>query len=73
MSKGTRRQEMLDTVRVTFDNGDCIITDFNASVGRERIAKYYLGNWFNVGLGPNDNMHKCVKVEFPKDDGTFLD
>lgn len=30
---------MLDTVKVTFDNGDEIITDFNAAIGREEIAK----------------------------------
>lgn len=54
---------MLDTVKVTFDNGDEIITDFNSSIGREEIAKYYMNNWFNLG-SVSDDMHKAVKVEF---------
>ena len=54
---------MLDTVKVTFDNGDVIITDFNAQVSREDMAKYYMGNWFNLGV-EDDDMHKAVKVEF---------
>lgn len=53
----------LDTIKVTFDNGDVITTDYNADVGREEIAKYYYGNWFNVG--DENEMHKVVKVEFP--------
>ncbi len=61
---------MLDTVRVTFDNGDVITTDFNASVGREKITKYYMGSWFNFGT-ISDDMHKVVKVEFPMMNGNF--
>ena len=53
----------LDTVKVTFDNGDTIVTDYNADVGREEIAKYYMHNYFNVGN--EDEMHQVVKVEFP--------
>ena len=56
---------MLDTVRVTFDNGEVMTTDYNAAVGREGIAKYYMGNWFNLGV-VSDDMHKVVKVEFPE-------
>lgn len=56
-------ESALDTVKVTFDNGDTIVTDYNAEVGREEIARYYMGNFFNVG---NENeMHKVVNVEFP--------
>ena len=56
---------MLDTVRVTFDNGEVMTTDYNAAVEREGIAKYYMGNWFNLGV-VSDDMHKVVKVEFPE-------
>lgn len=55
---------MLDTIKVTFDNGDTMLSDFNAEVGRESMAKYYMGNWFNLG-SVKDDMHKVVKVEFP--------
>ena len=54
---------MTDTIKVTFDNGDVITTDFNANVSREEMAKYYMGNWFNLGV-EDDDMHKAVKVEF---------
>lgn len=53
----------MDSVKVTFDNGDSIVTDFSAKVSREEIAKYYMNNWFNLG-SVSDDMHKCVKVEF---------
>lgn len=55
---------MLDRIKVTFDNGDTMLSDFNADVGRESMAKYYLGNWFNLG-SVKDDIHKVVKVEFP--------
>ena len=54
---------MLDCVKVTFDNGDVIFSDFNAEVGREEIARYYMGKTFNLG-SVKDDMHKVVKVEF---------
>lgn len=53
----------MKTVKAVFDNGDFIITGFNASVGDEEIKKYYLGRFFNIG-SVSDSMHKCVKVEF---------
>lgn len=53
---------MLDSVKITFANGDVIITDYNAAVDREEVAKYYFGKIFNVGN--RENLQKCVKVEF---------
>ena len=61
---------MLDTVKVTFENGDVIITDFNAQVSREEMTRYYMGNYFNLG-SVRDNMQKAVKVEFPDSEGKF--
>ena len=54
---------MLDSVKVTFANGDVIITDFNAAVSREEIASYYMGRCFNIG-SVTDNIQKAIKVEF---------
>ena len=54
---------MLDSIKVTFDNGDVIQTDFNAEVGREEMARYYMNHSFNIGS--EDEMHRVVKVEFP--------
>ena len=61
---------MLDAVKVTFDNGNVVYSEFNADVGREEMARYYLGNWFNFGI-VSDDMHKAVKVEFPDREGKF--
>lgn len=60
---------MLDTVRVTFENGDVITTDFNAAVSREEMAAYYMGRYFNIGVYPQENIQKAVKVEFPDHNG----
>ena len=54
---------MLDAVKVTFDNGVVMVTDYNAQVSREEVAKYYMGKYFNIGT-VTDNMQKVVKVEF---------
>jgi hypothetical protein len=50
----------MKTVKVTFANGDFLVTNINGS--DEEIAAYYLNNWFNLGT-VDDNMQKCVKVE----------
>ena len=55
---------MLDTVRVTFDDGNVTVTDFNAEVSREEMARYYYGHLFTAA-GSESRMHKAVKVEFP--------
>ena len=55
---------MLDTVKITYDNGLTVYSDFNSEVGREEIARYYMNNIFNLGHD-KDDMHKVIKVEFP--------
>lgn len=49
------------TVRCTYGNGDIVVTRINATLDEARA--YFLGNWFNIGSGPEDNMQQCVKVE----------
>jgi len=48
-------------VKVHFENGDYLVTRINATL--EEATNYYVGNTFNVGLGPNDNMIKAVRIE----------
>jgi hypothetical protein len=48
-------------LKVHFENGDYLTTKINATL--EEATKYYVGNTFNVGLGPNDNMVKAVRIE----------
>ena len=53
---------MRQTVKVTFGNGDHLVSTINGT--REEVNAYYLNQWFNVGLGPHDNMQLCVGVDF---------
>jgi hypothetical protein len=49
------------TVRVRFADGDEIITGINTTL--EGAREYYLGKWFNVGIGPDDNMQRAIAVD----------
>ena len=49
------------TVKCTYENGDEIVTGINGT--KEQVAEYFLNRVFNIG-SVEDNMQKCVKVEF---------
>lgn len=49
------------TVKCTYGDGDEVVTRINATF--EEAVKYYVGQWFNVGTGPDDNMQQCTAVE----------
>lgn len=54
----------MNTYKVTFSNGDHLVTGFNGTL--EDAERYYLSNWFNMGDMehlPIDKMVKGVKVE----------
>lgn len=50
------------TVRVTFGNGDSITTGINGT--KQEIIDYYIGKWFNIGHGEDDNMQWAERVDF---------
>ncbi len=52
------------TVKVTFSDGDSLVTRINASL--EGAKKYYLGNVFNLGV-VEDRLVTAVNVELVKD------
>lgn len=54
----------MNVVKVSFEDGDSMVTRINGS--REEVAKYYMGNYFNMGV-ESDDMKKVVKVEFLED------
>lgn len=47
------------SVKVTFDDGDIVVTDINGS--KEEIKKYYLGKKFPTR---GEKPHTAIKVEF---------
>ena len=53
----------MKTVKVTFDNGDSIITNINGT--ESEIRDYYIGNIFNIGTY-EDCLVKAISVEFLK-------
>ncbi len=68
--KGVGDLKPFITVKVTFDDGNTIITPIRLSL--EDAKKYYLGNdlkgkLWNVGKGENDYYAKTVSVEEVKD------
>lgn len=53
--------EQTKDVRIFFENGDSAITMINGT--KEQIEQYYLNKTFNIGT-VNDNVQKCIKIEF---------
>jgi hypothetical protein len=49
------------TIKVTYDNGDSIITNINGT--ESEIRNYYIGNIFNIGTC-EDCLVKAVSVKF---------
>lgn len=49
------------TIKVLYTNGDSIKTEINATF--EEARAYYVGQWFNIGRGEEDNMQKCISIE----------
>lgn len=56
--------EQTKDVRIFFENGDSAITMINGTT--EQIEQYYLNKTFNIGT-VNDNMQKCIRIEFLED------
>ena len=52
---------MKHTVKITFANGDHLISTINGT--KEEVHDYYINEIFNIGA-VEDNMQKCIKVEF---------
>lgn len=56
------------TVKVTFENGDTIVTDINGS--EEEVRDYYMNNYFNLTppSSKEEPMTKGKTVEFIYDE-----
>lgn len=48
-------------VKVTVETGESWITEINGTL--ETARRYFLGNKFNVGVYPTENIHQAMKVE----------
>lgn len=53
----------MKTVAVMFkDTKYNYTTSVNAKVSFDEIVSYFVGQWFNVGTGEEDNMQQCTAV-----------
>lgn len=51
-------------IRVYYSNGDIRPTDMAAGLSDAEMLDYFRpGAWFNLGIGPHDNMVKVIKSE----------
>lgn len=53
----------MKTVKVIFEDTKYNYTaSVNSKVSFDDVVSYFVGQWFNVGCGEDDNMQKCVAV-----------
>ncbi len=57
-------EDKMNTFRITFDNGDMLVTRLNGTI--EDARQYYLGHIFNLGAA-GDDMHLCTSVTEVRD------
>jgi len=56
----------MQAIRVVFENKKYnYITSVASNSTNQQIAKYFAGQWFNLGnRSQEDNMQQCIGVEF---------
>ncbi len=48
-------------LKLYFENDDTVTTGINLNF--EDAQKYYIGNVFQIGISPNENKQRCIKIE----------
>jgi hypothetical protein len=55
---------MQKIVKVIFDNKEYnYSTNVNPKATDEEIQKYFVNNYFDVGIFPHENLQKVIKIE----------
>ena len=54
---------MLPAYKITFTDNSTISTNMAAHVTLDDAKAYYLGQWFDVGAYPVENMQMAIGVE----------
>jgi hypothetical protein len=54
----------LKSVKLTTKQGTTWTTSVNGQLDNETIAKYFMGNSFNVGIYPVEKIETVSKIEF---------
>lgn len=55
---------MLKSVKITTKQGTTWTTSVNGQLDDEEIARYFMGNSFNVGVYPVEKIETVCKIEF---------
>jgi hypothetical protein len=59
-----KEHKPLTAYRITYSDGSTSSTNMAADVTLEDAEKYFIGQWFNLGMyGIKENMQTAVKVE----------
>jgi len=53
----------LISVKCFYANGETTSTNVNGQCSNEEIEKYFVGQYFDLGIYPVGDMVKCVNVE----------
>lgn len=62
-----QEHKSLPSVYIEFEESNFnYYTNVSTNVSKDSVIKYFLGNFFNVGIYPNENLQKCIKVTYLK-------
>lgn len=54
----------MKTVKVIFEDSQFnYSTNVNPKCSNQEIEKYFVGNYFDMGFYPIENMQKCINIE----------
>lgn len=53
----------LKAVKCTCENGETWTTDINGNCSIQEIESYFVGQYFDMGIYPKEDLQKCIKVE----------
>jgi hypothetical protein len=55
----------MKTIKVIFkDNSLNYVTSINEKVTEDEVKRYFVDNYFNLGNYQEDNLQKCIDIEF---------
>lgn len=56
----------LITAKCFYENGETTSTNVNSQCSDEEIKNYFVGQYFDLGIFPTEDMVKCIKIEITR-------
>jgi hypothetical protein len=60
--KGVKKMSNLPAFEITYSDGSKSRTSMAAGITLDEARKYFVGEWFNIGSFPDENMQRAVDV-----------